>query len=60
MKFPKAMHIKVDDKNTIIVKLKNQIFDETRGIFEVTFEISKEFIKADFKNDNFRIITEER
>ena len=54
------MIIKLKNDETLIIKLKNQTFDKTMGIFDVTIQVSEEFLELDLKDDNFQITTEEK
>jgi len=55
MQFPKKMSFVLIDGNTLIVDLKNQTFDKNKGIFNVTLQISKEFVDT-VLNENGNII----
>jgi len=60
MKIPKTMSLKLKNNNTLTIDLKNQVFDKTRGVFEVTFEISKVLIDSKLDKNIISFETEDK
>ena len=60
MKFPTEMIIKLKSGETLIIKLKNQVFDKYRELFDVTIEISKQFLECKLNEDTIKFTIEEK